>query len=182
MDFDTLFMNEAYLYAFKSKDIRTQVGANIVKRHNYNIGDKLHTKSISIMKGYNGPLSGVDDTKQGLFEKPYKDFAMEHAERNAIYNCARIGQSCDDCTMYVTCYPCADCARAIVQSGIKKIIVHDQLKIPHLSESSNYAREFFDECGVMVEVWSGQLFFNHNLRFCGHVYDWDCYYNKWVKV
>ena len=50
-----------------------------------------------------------------------KFFWFEHAERNAIYNAARVGMSLKDCTIYVNRFPCADCTRAIIQAGIGKI-------------------------------------------------------------
>ncbi len=164
--FDELFMNEAYLYASKSKDLSTQVGAVIVR-------DK-----ISIMRGYNGPLRGVDDTNPKIYEKPYKHFAMEHAERNAIYNCARNGISCDNCLIYVTWAPCAECARAIIQSGIKKVIVHKDAPIHDsitIKESQQMAFDFFKEANIDVEFWSGVIIIP-TLKFNGKTLNWK---NGW---
>ncbi len=166
--FDELFMNEAYLYASKSKDPSTQVGAVIVR-------DK-----VSIMRGYNGPLRGVDDTNPKLFEKPYKTFAMEHAERNAIYNCASEGISCKDCTMYITWSPCHECAKAIIQSGIKKIVIHADAPIhsnPITKQNQDIGLEFLNDCGIKIQYWSGNLQIS-NIRFDNKNYSWKL---KWEE-
>jgi len=73
--------------------------------------------------GYNGIPRGLSDTDPSRLEKPLKNWYFEHAERNVIYSCARNGISCDDCTLAVTHWPCADCTRAIIQSGIRSVIV-----------------------------------------------------------
>lgn len=73
--------------------------------------------------GYNGLPRGVSDTDDARFDRKSgeKFFWFEHAERNAIYNAARIGTSLDGCTIFVNRFPCADCARAIIQSGIDTV-------------------------------------------------------------
>lgn len=70
--------------------------------------------------GYNGLPRGVQATDDSRLDRPSgeKFFWVEHAERNAIYNAARAGISVSGCTIYVNRFPCADCARAIIQSGI----------------------------------------------------------------
>ena len=65
--------------------------------------------------GYNGLPRGVSDRDDSRFDRASgtKFFWIEHAERNAIYNAARSGAALDGCTIYVTRFPCADCARAM---------------------------------------------------------------------
>jgi dCMP deaminase len=94
-----------------SKDKNKKVGAVIVDSDN-----------IVLSVGYNGIPRGCDDTNECRYERPTKYLFTEHAERNAIYHAARHGVSLKDCKMYVTLFPCADCARAMIQSGITKII------------------------------------------------------------
>ena len=74
--------------------------------------------------GYNGLPRGVSSADDRRFDRASgeKFFWMEHAERNAIYNAARAGMSLDGCTIYVNRFPCADCARAIIQSGITCVV------------------------------------------------------------
>ena len=71
--------------------------------------------------GYNGLPRDIEDTA-GFFERPLKYLWIEHAERNAIYAAARVGLALPGCRMYVSWFPCADCARAIVQVGLKEVI------------------------------------------------------------
>ena len=73
--------------------------------------------------GYNGIPRGLDDTRPDRLQKPLKNWYFEHAERNVIYACSRNGISCDGCTIAVTHWPCTDCTRAIIQSGITQVIV-----------------------------------------------------------
>jgi len=74
--------------------------------------------------GYNGLPRGVSDTDDARFDRPSgeKFFWIEHAERNAVYNAARVGVSLAGCTAYVNRFPCADCGRALIQSGVTKIV------------------------------------------------------------
>jgi dCMP deaminase len=168
-------MNEAYLYASKSKDVSTQVGAVIVRNNR------------SIARGYNGPLRGADDNDPKIFEKPYKSFAMEHAERNAFFNCALEGVSTLGCTMYTTLAPCAECARAIVQCGIKKLVLHADAP-QHTSEtffkSQTYGYEFIKNAGIEIQTWSGRIIIP-TLRFNGKNLDWKYHYSTgmaWHEV
>lgn len=112
MNWHEFFMRNAYLYASKSKDESTRIGAVIVKN-----------KTI-ISGGYNGICRGVDDKKECRHVRPEKYHWFEHAERNAIYNAARIGVSTIRATLYTNGIPCTDCARGIIQAGIRRIVVH----------------------------------------------------------
>lgn len=94
-----------------SKDKNKKVGAVIVDNDN-----------IVLSMGYNGIPRGCDDNDESRYERPIKYLFTEHAERNAIYHAARHGVSLKDCKLYVTLFPCADCARAMIQSGITKLI------------------------------------------------------------
>ena len=108
-------MGIAFLSGMRSKDPSTQVGACIIDE------DK---KIIGI--GYNGfPMGSSDDSmpwdKEGEFldtKYPY----VVHAELNAILNSIK---SLKNCTIYVTHFPCNECAKAIIQAGIKTIIYED---------------------------------------------------------
>ncbi len=110
---DEYFMSLAILSSKRSKDPSTQVGACIV--------DDDH-KVVSI--GYNGMPRGLDDEQlswnrgEGLDSKY---LYVCHAEFNAILN-TRNGSALKGCTLYVTLFPCNECAKAIIQTGIKKII------------------------------------------------------------
>lgn len=109
------FMGIAKLSAQRSKDPSTQVGACIVNNEN---------KIVGI--GYNGFPNGISDDdltweRKGNFLDTKYAYVC-HAELNAIMNCIL---SPKDCTLYVTLFPCNECAKLVIQSGIKKIIYLD---------------------------------------------------------
>ena len=112
LSWDEYFMGLAHLSGLRSKDPNTQVGAVIV--------DENH-RVVSI--GYNGFPSGVSDDEfplgkdGGVLNSKYA--YVVHAELNAILNSQR---SVRGCTIYVSLFPCNECAKAIIQSGIRKIV------------------------------------------------------------
>ena len=150
MDWCQYFMSMAYLVAMKSKDPSTKVGAVIV-------GPDNEIRST----GFNGLPRGMDDTLLERHEKPIKYKLYEHAERNALYNAARMGIDVNGCTIYTQGTPCVDCARGIIQSGIKKLVVDlfwdkdDNRK--EWVESMAYARAMLKECGVEIVIYNGPL-------------------------
>ena len=113
LSWDEYFMGIALLSAERSKDNNTQVGACIVSNEH---------KIVSM--GYNGmPIGRCDDEMPWERQGDYLDTKYPfvcHAELNAILNCA--GVSMKDCTIYVTLFPCNECAKAIIQAGIKTVV------------------------------------------------------------
>ena len=112
LTWDEYFMGLAHLSALRSKDPNTQVGAAIV--------DENH-RVVSV--GYNGFPTGVSDdefpwSREGDVLTSKYAFVV-HAELNALLNSQR---SVRGCTIYVSLFPCNECAKAIIQSGIKKIV------------------------------------------------------------
>ena len=106
---DRRFLELADHVAAWTEDRNIAVGAVIV-------GPDLEVRAT----GYNGLARGIkaDDDSRFDRESGEKFFWFEHAERNAIYNAARIGTPLDGCTIYINRFPCSDCARAIIQCGI----------------------------------------------------------------
>jgi dCMP deaminase len=126
----------------RSKDRSTKVGAVIVDSDE-------NVRSV----GYNGFPRLIDDEVEERHQRPAKYSWTEHAERNAIYNAARIGISLEGCKMYVTLYPCVDCARAIIQAGITDVVCQqkpDYSVIPW-GEQWKIVDEMFGEAGVWVD-------------------------------
>ena len=112
ISWDEYFMGISLLSGMRSKDPSTQVGACIVDSDN---------RIVSI--GYNGFLNGCSDEdfpweREGDFLNTKYHYVV-HAEQNAILN-AR-GKNLEGCRIYVNLFPCHDCARNIIQSGIKKV-------------------------------------------------------------
>ena len=144
ISWDDYFMTMVYLVASKSKDERTHIGAVI-------IGQDKEIRST----GYNSFVRGLNDDipeRQGKGEKQYW---FEHAERNAIYNATLIGASLKDCIMYTQGVPCMDggCARGIVQSGIKEVVVDKKWRPNYAKEWAERNRrtlEMFEEVGVIL--------------------------------
>jgi dCMP deaminase len=113
LSWDEYFMGVALLSALRSKDPNTQVGACIVDPKNKIVG-----------VGYNGFPTGCSDdefpwNRQGDFldtKYPY----ICHAELNAVIN--KISAQLYDCRLYVALFPCNECAKVIIQAGIKEVI------------------------------------------------------------
>jgi dCMP deaminase len=102
-----------------------------------------------IVEGYNDFPDGVIETDVRR-ERPTKYLYTEHAERAALYKALRTGVDLTRYMIAVTQYPCADCARGIILSGIELVVVPAGSVVPTFKESSNAARKMFAECGVEV--------------------------------
>ena len=145
MNWKEYFRNIVHQVKLKSKDKYTQIGAVIV-----GVDNEI------VSTGYNSFPRGIYDNEPLRQERPEKYFWFEHAERNAIYNAARIGVSTLGTTMYMTCgMSCADCARAIINSGISKIVLREGkgAKGNKWNESAERSMIMFKEAGVIVEYY-----------------------------
>ena len=128
--------------ATMSKDPSTKVGCVIV-------GPNKEIRST----GFNGLPRGVEDERLESLERPDKYLWIEHAERNAIYNAARCGTSLEGCIMFCQKYPCADCARAIIQSGIRTLYCHPPESLGEDWERSCFvSRTMMEEAGVEIII------------------------------
>ena len=112
LTWDEYFMGLAHLSALRSKDPNTQVGAAIV--------DENH-RVVSV--GYNGMPKGCSDdvfpwSREGAILQTKYAFVV-HAELNAILNSK---YPVSGCTLYVSLFPCNECAKAIIQAGIRRIV------------------------------------------------------------
>jgi len=142
MNWHKYYIEMARLVASKSKDRSTHVGAVIV-------GPDNEVRST----GYNGFPRMVDDEEDSRHDRPQKYDFTEHAERNAIYNAAKVGIPTKDCTLYLNWEPCpcTDCTRAIIQSGIVRIIGPDTPfpgKGTHWSGNLDNAKQMLDEADI----------------------------------
>ena len=112
LSWDEYFMGLAHLSALRSKDPNTQVGAAIVDEN---------MRVVSV--GYNGFPKGCSDDEfpwereGGMLDTKY--VYVVHAELNAILNSPR---PVAGCTLYVSLFPCKECAKAIIQSGIRRVV------------------------------------------------------------
>ena len=116
VSWDEYFMGIALLSCERSKDPNTKVGACIVDENK---------KVVSI--GYNGMPCGCDESQLSWNKGTGLDskyLYVCHAEFNAILN-TRNGSALEGCTLYVTLFPCNECAKAIIQTGIKEVVFFD---------------------------------------------------------
>ena len=105
--FDDKYMQMAAIWASNSYCKRRQVGALLVK-------DRM-----IISDGYNGTPSGFENVcEEDGVTKPY----VLHAEANAITKIARSGNNSEGATLYVTDSPCIECAKLIIQAGIRRVV------------------------------------------------------------
>lgn len=112
---DKRYIRMASVWAENSYCTRRQVGALIVK-------DKM-----IISDGYNGTPSGFENIceDENNVTKPY----VLHAEANAITKIARSSNSSNGATMYVTASPCIECAKLIIQAGIKRVVYSEKYRL-----------------------------------------------------
>lgn len=113
--FDQGYIQMAAIWAGNSYCKRRQVGALLVK-------DRM-----IISDGYNGTPSGFENNceDENGVTKPY----VLHAEANAITKVAKSGNSSLGATLYVTAAPCLECAKLIIQAGIKRVVYRDEYRL-----------------------------------------------------
>lgn len=144
LSWEEFFMGSAILVSARSKDPSNQVGACLVN------DDK---KVLSL--GYNGLTRNMDDDtfdwkstgeQTGIIEN-IKNYYVVHAERNAILNFRGNMKELEGSTLYVTWFPCNECAKEIIQVGIKKVVY---LRMYSKKELVNISMKMFDKAGVEV--------------------------------
>ena len=144
LSWDELFVLQAALISQKSKDPSTKVGCVIVNDDN-----------VILSTGFNGFPRGIDESVEERWKRPEKYHWVEHAERNAIFNAARVGVSLNGAKAYLNWEPkpCADCTRALIQAGIKEIVGPNR-KWKGVGAGKHYsidhADEMLYEAGVKV--------------------------------
>lgn len=145
VSWDECFMAMAMLIAQRSKDPSTQVGACIVNEDHIVMG-----------LGYNGLPRGLSDSdypwskKDGNFSETKYPYVV-HAEMNAILNSQ---QRVRGCRMYVTLFPCNECSKAIIQSGITTLVYFSD-KHAH-TESTIASKKMLQDAGVHVVEFENQ--------------------------
>ncbi|XP_020295545.1 deoxycytidylate deaminase-like [Pseudomyrmex gracilis] len=141
-------MGIAYLSARRSKDVVCNIGACIVNKDNVIVGI-----------GYNGLPRGMDDIPKIFLYNQYNQYNQSkdgyfkecHAELNAILNKNVDADNLQDCTMYVTSYPCTECAKKIIDYNITKLV--------YMSNKQNnvdmtVAKELLEAAGVSVSEYN----------------------------
>jgi len=121
-----------------SKDPSRQIGAVAIG-----------SKGQVLAQGFNGFPRGIEDTPERYQDRETKYKYVVHAEMNCIYNASYSGVSLDGSSMYVWGLPvCNECAKGIVQVGVKRVIMPLQDIPESWMDSWNLTKAFFDEAGV----------------------------------
>ena len=116
---------------------------NLSYCHRKKVGAIIVKNKMIISDGYNGTPSGFENCCED--EDNVTKWYVLHAEANAILKVARSTQSCEDATLYITLSPCKDCSKLIHQSGIKRVVYHQEYK-----DTSGV--DFLRKAGVEVEL------------------------------
>lgn len=148
MNWDEYFINVCEEIKKKSKDNSTKIGVVVVGED----------KQI-ITTGYNSFPRGINDNVAERQERPEKYHWFSHAETNAIINSALIGTSTKNSTMYMSCgVPCTDCARNIINAGVKEIVCRSDQNVMNNPEKwvkiGKISLQMFEESGVKVRYWN----------------------------
>ncbi|MFC7393285.1 ComE operon protein 2 [Scopulibacillus cellulosilyticus] len=145
LSWDQYFMAQSHLLANRSTCPRLAVGATIVR-----------DKRI-IAGGYNGSISGgVHCVDEGCYIIDGHCVRTIHAEMNAIIQCAKFGVATQGAEIYVTHFPCLQCCKAIIQSGIKTVYYATDYR------NHPYAVELFDSANVKTKKVPFNNFFEHD--------------------
>jgi dCMP deaminase len=147
---DSLLLKDAYLHAQKiSPDPSTKNGAVLVGKHGQ-----------PIAYGVNRFPTGVAETESRLTDKDTKYRFVVHAENGAIFSAAKHGNKADGSTLYCPFYACSECAKAIINGGVKRVVGHVQLMAlasGHRTwvESIVFGWDRLHEAGVQCDLYDG---------------------------
>ena len=105
-----------------------------------------------LAQGYNGFPRGIEDSVERYSDRPTKYKYIVHAEQNVIYNATYNGVSLNGSTLYVTGLPtCSDCAKGVIQVGIKRVVMPKQIIPDQWQDSWNLTQQMFKETGVKYD-------------------------------
>lgn len=142
MNWSEWFARLLMITAEKSKDPNSKYAAIIADRG-----------MAQLASGYNGLPRGVDENPE-RWAAPLKYELVVHAEQNAIFNAARTGAKIDNATMYLLEPPCARCAAAIIQAGIREVVYFNDPATVHPDKpwtaTLELAVDLFREAGVLM--------------------------------
>lgn len=144
ISWDECFMRMAHVIAQRSKDPSTRLGAVVVTPNNVVVG-----------MGYNGWPRGIEADelpwdREGQLDNTKYAYVC-HAEENAIYNA---NNSTDGCKIYCALFPCNECAKTIIQNGIKEVIYEDDKY--HDEPAFIASRKLFELSGVKCRHYQSQ--------------------------
>lgn len=142
------YLHHAYKIAMQSPDPSTQVGAVIV-----------HPELGPLSHGCNKPPDKINITDELLNSKD-KNYYIEHAERNAIFDSMIAKYDPKGCTMYSTWAACPDCARAIISCGITRVVSHKEMYEKYsgsMKDLVDIGISMLENSGIEFILWSGKI-------------------------
>lgn len=142
LTWEEYFMMLALAASLKSKDPSTQVGAVVI--------DNKTRKLVS--SGYNGFPRYIDDEKIPQV-RPDKYLYVVHAELNAILHAQR---ELSDCSLYSTVFPCSECMKAIIQSGIKRVVYLNELNGNDWNDSRKATNKMAELAGIKIDKFESK--------------------------
>lgn len=147
LDYQKLF-KIAYTEAQKSTNVATQNSALLIDE-----------KGNIILSAINSFPNNIAETDERQRDKAIRHKYSVHAERNAIYKAAKMGIKTDGLIMVCPWATCTECAWAIIQSGIKKLITHKQAldRSSHWQEDIDFAFNMLREAGVEIIIFDGKI-------------------------
>jgi len=137
------YLKVAESFALMSKDPSSRVGCVVLNSQTFSV------RSV----GYNGFPRGVDETIASRWDRETKLRFISHSEQNAIAQAAREGISLENSTMVCTMFPCCECAKSIIQAGIKKVVTREPTGdlLSRWEASFDISTTMFREAGVVVQ-------------------------------
>lgn len=145
------YLANAYALALQSRDTSNQNGAVLIGAN----GD-----NTPIATGVNNFPPGVKFTAERSEQRPAKYLYFEHAERGALYQASRINKAVFGSTMYCPWAACCDCARGLICSGVKYLVMHHermQMTPARWLDDVNVALTMLKEAGVQLHYFRGPI-------------------------
>lgn len=164
ISWDELHFTSSVLWAQRSLDPSSQVGCAIVTQDN-----------IPVSYGYNGPPRNIELTEEQWNIKDFKYMMVEHGERNAIYNSLKTNARVPGSKMYITAPACTDCARAIIQAGIKDLYILNStfsiwMNHPAWIGKLQTSLDMFKLGGVNCQIIDAAVWGDFTIRVSGKLY------------
>lgn len=136
------FFGIAEAFSKLSKDPNTRVGCVLLDPDTNGI----------LSSGYNGFPRGVNEKKLSRWERPEKYSFVSHAEVNSVSQASLAGTSTKNATCVVTKFPCSECTKILIQSGIRRVVTKEaNMESEKWGESFKYSKIMFSEAGVVIQ-------------------------------
>lgn len=136
------YFEVAESFAKLSKDPSTKVGTLLLADESNHV----------LSAGFNGFPRGIDETIESRWQRPEKYALVSHSESNAVAQAARTGTPLNKSTCVVTVFPCADCCKLLIQSGVSRIVTREpDFEKVGWGRSFTYSKLMFEEAGVVLQ-------------------------------